>query len=45
MKNKWDANWLLKKSKFSRDCGVGKKALKTHIFKKTLSISFYLRMG
>jgi len=22
-----------------------KKALKTHIFKKTLSISFYLRMG
>ncbi len=38
IKNKWDANWLLKKSKFVRDCGVGKKGFEnTHIQKHMFS--------
>ncbi len=42
IKNKWDANWLLKKSKFARDCGVGKKGFEnTHIQKDTFHIFLF----
>jgi len=42
IKNKWDANWFLKKSKFARDCGVGKKGFEnTHIQKDTFHIFLF----
>jgi len=42
IKNKWDANWHKKYSKFAHNCGVEKKGFeKTHIQKDTFHLFLF----